>query len=491
MTSRADNVGAAGAAGLFLDGAEVPAYDGETFAVRKPEDGSVLGHAARGRAADVDRAVRSARRAFEAWSALPPGERERHMLRAADAIEANHARFVDLVIDESGSTIHKARYEASYAASLFRTAAGEARRLYGDTFPNDKPDRLSMVFREPLGVVAVVSPFNAPLALLAKMIAFPLAAGNAVVAKPSEETPLVAIELARVLGRAGFPAGLFNVVTGYGGEVGEPLVTHAGIDGIAFTGSTGTGIRIGTEAVRRMRRVQLELGGKNALLVQPDFDPARAADIAAHGGFYHAGQICMASSRVLVAREVADAFVEALVRKAESLHLGALRDEKTAYGPLIHEQALEKVDRHVRAAVDAGARLACGGRVKRGLVYEPTVLVSPPRTSDVWRDETFGPVIAVVPVSSLDEAITLANDSDYGLSAAILTRDVQVALTAARRLRAGSVHVGMHSFQSNALAPIGGFGMSGIGRSGGKYSTEEFTNLKWVSVELGTTASPF
>jgi aldehyde dehydrogenase (NAD+) len=472
--------------GLVIDGEERAAASGEVFAVYAPADGALVGYAARGREADAAAAVRAARGAWPAWANLAAGERERILLRAADALEANSVRLLDLLIDESGSAITKARYEVNYTPALLRAAAGEARRLYGETMPHDRPDRLSLVVREPVGVVACIVPFNAPLALLAKMVAFPLAAGNTVVAKPSEETPLVAVEFARILNESGFPPGALNILTGYGAECGAALTAHEGVDGVALTGSTATGQKVGAQALQRMRAVQLELGGKNPLIVLADVDPPEAARVAADGIFVHAGQICMANSRILVERAVADEFTAALVRHAESLRLGDLRDERTAYGPVINRAALEKIERHVQSSVAAGAKLLTGGAVQEGLVYRPTVLFEPPPTCAAWCEETFGPVVSVTVVDDLQEAIARANDSEYGLSAAILTRDVRRAFTAARQIRAGSVHIGMHSFQSNALAPIGGYRMSGVGRSGGRYSVEEFTETKWISVEIGT-----
>jgi aldehyde dehydrogenase (NAD+) len=472
--------------GLFIDGCETLAASGEVFAISNPADGSVVGYAARGAAVDADAAAQSARKAFPAWANLPASERERLLLKAADLFEQQRERFLDLLIDESGSTIGKARYEVNYTPQLLRAAAGEARRLYGETMPHDRATRLSFVIREPVGVVLAIVPFNAPLALLVKMIAFPLAAGNTVIAKPSEETPLVAVEFAKLMHEAGWPAGVFNVVTGYGAECGASLVNHPAINGVALTGSTTTGQKVGAAAIARMRALQLELGGKNPLIVLGDVDPVQAAATAADGIFYHAGQICMANARVLIERRIADEFTDALVRKAESLRLGDLRDEATAYGPVINEAALQKIIHHVSSAVAAGAKLLTGGAVHHGLVYRPTVLWNPPPTCEAWCEETFGPVVSVVPVNDLAEAITVANASDYGLSAAILTHDVQKAFTAARQLRCGSVHIGMHSFQSNALAPIGGYGLSGIGRSGGSYSIESFTEQKWISVEIGT-----
>lgn len=477
--------------GHFIDGRQQPASAGETFASLNPMTGAVVGLAARGTAADADRAALSAQRGFAHWWGLPPAERERLLLRCADRVEARADDLLNLLIDESGSTITKARYEVLYTASALRAAAGEARRLYGDTLPNEKPHRLSLVIREPLGVVLVIAPFNAPLVLLAKMAVFALGAGNAVIAKPSEETPLIAVAFAEVLAEAGLPPGVFNVVTGYGAECGEPLARHPGIQGIALTGSTATGVKIAQMAAPAMRRLQLELGGKNPLLVLNDVDVAEAAAVAAVGAFSHGGQICMAGARILVEQPLGRAFAEALAVKAASLHLGDLRDPRTAYGPLINQRAVDKALRHVEAARAGGGEVLTGGGLQRGLVMQPTVIWNPPHTGPLWCEETFGPVVSVTEAADLDALIALANDSDYGLSAGVLTNDLRRGLTAARRIRCGSVHVGTHSFQSDPLAPIGGYGLSGLGRSGGKYSVEHFTELKWISLELGDTPRPF
>lgn len=472
--------------GLILAGNSQPARDNRCFDVLSPLTEQPMARVARAGVEDVNQAVTAAREGFQQWSALAPKTREAILLKAAAIVEAEgESRFLDLLIDESGSAISKARYEIIYTVDLLRTAAGEVRRLYGDTFPNDNPQRLSMVFRQPLGVVAVVSPYNAPLALLTKMVAFPLAAGNSVVIKPSEETPLVALAFAKVLLEAGLPKAAISVLPGFGHDCGAALVAHQHIDAIALTGSTQTGIAIGQQAMQNMRPVQLELGGKSALLVLADCDPVKAAEIAAQGIFTHAGQICMANSRIVVERSISEPFLKALKEQAESLPIGDLRDEKTVYGPLINRRAVDKVLSHVQQAQDAGAELLTGGHIVEGLMIAPTVLIEPPRDQGVWREESFGPVTSVVVVDDLDEAISVANDSEFGLSAAVLTHNIQWGFRAAREIHAGSVHIGMHSFQSNALAPVGGSGLSGVGRSGGKYSTEEFTEVKWVSVELG------
>ena len=468
----------------FIDGKEISVKN--TFAVLNPATGETLGNVARSSAEDAEIAIESAQEAFLNWANLAAWEREKILLKCADALEQNAGKLTEILIDESGSCVTKARYETSYTPRLFRAAAGEAIRLYGETLPNECPTRMSFVVREPIGVVVCIVPFNAPLALLAKMVAFPLAAGNSVVVKPSEETPLIALEFAKILSKAGLPDGVLNIVNGFGAEIGEALITDKRVRGVALTGSTETGKVVGKQAVSGMKHLQLELGGKNPLIVLKDFDAEKAAEIAAEGIFTHSGQICMANSRVLVEREIADEFCAELVKKAESLFLGDLRDERTFYGTLINSKAIEKVELHVKDAIEKGAKLLTGGKILDGLRYAPTVLLNPPKNSLAWCEETFAPLVSVTIVEDLAEAIALANDSDYGLSAGILTHDLQKAFTAARQIKAGSVHIGTHPFQSNALAPIGGYGMSGIGRSGGKYSVEEFTETKWISVETAS-----
>ncbi|MCH9695357.1 MAG: aldehyde dehydrogenase family protein [Gammaproteobacteria bacterium] len=464
----------------------VAATGNACFEVFSPATEEVIGHAATATVNDVDKAVTAARIGFARWQTMSPAQREAALLRAADIIAAQgEQRILQTLMQESGSTISKARGEIAYSVDLLRTAAGEARRLYGDTFPNDRNDRVSMVFREAIGVVAVIAPYNAPLSLTVKMSAFPLAAGNSVVIKPSEETPLTAMTYASILKEAGIPDGTVNVVTGFPQDCGEPLVSHTDIDCVALTGSTATGVAVGSAAMQRMRRVQLELGGKSAVLVLRDADPREAARIAAEGMFAHAGQICMANSRMIVEAPVYDDFSAELKSCLESLPIGDQLDPACVYGPVISRNALAKIQQHQQDALERGATLLTGGKVRQGLVYEPTIVVEPPRDSTLWRDESFGPIASLVAAVDLDDAISIANDSDFGLSAAVLTSNVKWAFRAARQIRAGSVHIGMHSFQSNALAPIGGLGMSGLGKSGGHYSTLEFSELKWVSIELG------
>jgi acyl-CoA reductase-like NAD-dependent aldehyde dehydrogenase len=477
--------------GLFINGTERASSDGQTFEVTNPMDNSVVGLAAKATKEDALQCLQIAKEAQKKWAALAPFEREKYLLKAADIFESDFQETTDILIAESGSTHTKAYYEVFKLGDLLRTAAGEVRRLYGDTFPNDRPHRMSIVVREPVGVVLCISPFNAPLALLAKMAVFAIAAGNSVIAKPASETPLCAVMMARLLHKAGLPPGVFNVLSGSGAVLGEPLAAHPDVDAVAFTGSTEIGTKLGAVCARFCKPIMLELGGKNPMVILKDFDITKAAAMTACGSFSHSGQICMASSRIIVERSCYSQFLEALKKKCESIYLGDLYDKRTAYGPLINEKALKKVQEHVAQSVTDGGRILTGGKVHDGLRFQPTVVVDLPTTSAVWREETFGPLIIVIPFDTDDEAVRLANDSDYGLSSGVLTNDMPRGLSIARRIRCGSVHLGTHSFQSDSLAPIGGYGLSGVGRSGGKFSIEHFTEHKWISFELGETVLPF
>jgi aldehyde dehydrogenase (NAD+) len=361
----------------------------------------------------------------------------------------------------------------------------------GELLPSDH-GKVSMVVREPVGVVSVITPWNFPLLLSMRAVAFALAVGNAVVLKPSEETPLAGgVLVAKIFEAAGLPPGLLNVVTcsrDRVAEVGEVIVGHPAVGAVSFTGSTVVGREIAALGGRHLKRVALELGGKDALIVLDDADLDRAVGAATFGSFMHAGQICMATERILVDAAIAEEFTERFVAKAAELDVGD--PHSNVIGPVINAKQADKIRRHIDDAVAQGASVRTGGG-NDGLFFEPTVLDRVAPDMSVWTEETFGPVAPVVTVSGEEEAIKLANDSEYGLSAGIITADEERGLSVARRLETGMAHVNDTSVYDEPNAPFGGVKNSGVGRHGGKAAIEAFTRTRWLTLERGGRLYPF
>ncbi|HKV61148.1 MAG TPA: aldehyde dehydrogenase family protein [Candidatus Acidoferrum sp.] len=435
-------------------------------------------------------AIDAADAAKAAWAATPPAGRERILHRAADELEKATPELVELLIDEAGSTFGKAHFEVPFAANMVRSIAGEARRIHGDVMSSDVPGLLSIAIRRPLGVVAGISPFNFPIVLSLKKVAFALAAGNTFVLKPSEETSLIGLKLAEVFERAGVPAGVLNVVPGDGPTMAQALYDDPRVKLISFTGSTKVGRIIATECAKRGKRVVLEMGGKSPLIVLRDADLDYAVDTACFGLFIHQGQICMAGSRIIVEAPVYEEFLKKFTAKAQKLQVGDPRDPHTVIGPLIRSSQCSMIDKKVKDAVAAGARLLCGGKFE-GNFYHPTVVADVTPEMAAFRDELFGPVAAVSKANDADQALALANSSTYGLSSAVLTNNMQLAMRFALELEAGMVHLNGPTVHDEATAPFGGVKDSGMGREGGRWSIEEMTEVKWVTIQLGRRPYPF
>jgi vanillin dehydrogenase len=435
-------------------------------------------------------AIDAAEAARSAWAATLAGERERLIMRFADELEAARNEVVDLLIDEGGSTFGKAQFEVGFAANLIRSIAGEARRIHGEVFPADVPGLISMAIRRPLGVVAAISPFNFPVVLSMKKVAFALACGNTVVLKPSEETSLVGLKLAEVMERAGAPAGIFNVVPGDGAAMAQVLYDDPRVKLISFTGSTKVGRMIATECAKRGKRVVLEMGGKSPLIVLKDADLDYAVDTGCFGIFIHQGQICMAGSRIIVEAPIYEEFLKRFAAKAATLKVGNPRDAHTVIGPLIRSSQCPMIDKKVKDAVAAGARLLIGGKYE-GNFYYPTVVADVIPEMAAFRDELFGPVAAVTKANDADHALALANNSAYGLSSAVLTNDLQLAMRFALELEAGMVHLNGPTIHDEGTVPFGGIKDSGSGREGGRWSTDEMTEVKWVTIQMGRRPYPF
>jgi acyl-CoA reductase-like NAD-dependent aldehyde dehydrogenase len=435
-------------------------------------------------------AVDAAAAAQPAWAATLPAERERLIMRFADELEAARNEIVDLLIDEAGSTFGKAQFEVGFAANLIRSIAGESRRVQGETFPADVPGMISMAIRRPLGVVAGISPFNFPIVLSMKKVAFALACGNTIVLKPSEETSLVGLKLAEIMERSGAPAGVVNVVPGDGATMAQVLYDDPRVKLIAFTGSTRVGRIIGIECAKRGKRVVLEMGGKSPLVILKDADLDYAVDTACFGIFTHQGQICMAGSRIIVEAPIYEEFLRRFAAKAATLPVGDPRDPHTVIGPLIRSSQCPMIDKKIKDAVAAGARLVVGGKYE-GNFYHPTVVADVTPQMAAFRDELFGPVAAVSKADDSDHALALANNSTYGLSSAVLTNNLQLAMKFALELEAGMVHLNGPTIHDEGTVPFGGVKDSGAGREGGRWSVDEMTEVKWITIQMGRRPYPF
>lgn len=479
---------------LYVDGTWETAPGGRTFPDVNPATGQVFARVAAGDREVCRRAVEAAARSQREWAELSPGDRASVLLRAAQVWERRQEELVRMLVTETGSVWKKARFEVAYCSELLRHAASLAYQAGGQVVPSNIPGKLNYLVRRPVGVVSVITPWNVPYLLTLRAVGPALALGNAVVVKPSEETPLCGgLILAEVFEEAGLPQGLLNVVPcpreGVE-EVGEVLVTHPAVGAVSFTGSTATGRKLAALAGRHLKRIVLELGGKNPLIVLSDADLDLAVRVACFGAFFHQGQICMATSRVLVEESVAETFTTQLVERARRLEWGDPRDPRTDIGPIINGNQLAKIEAHVEDAVAKGARVLVGGH-RRDPFFEPTVLGDVTPAMRCYHEETFGPVVSVIPIRDAREAVRIANDSTYGLSAAVVTADAERAMALASRLQCGMVHVNDATVHDEPHIPFGGVKGSGLGRHGGLAALEAFTEIHWISVQTEPRRYPF
>jgi aldehyde dehydrogenase (NAD+)/phenylacetaldehyde dehydrogenase len=475
---------------LFIGGRWVEPAAGRTYAVVNPATEAELAQVAEADATDVDAAVQAARQAFEAgpWREMSAADRARILWRVGDLLEQHADELGQLETLNNGKPIFESRQiDVPMAAEVFRYYAGWATKLQGETIPVRGPF-LNYTLREPIGVVAAIVPWNFPLLLASWKLAPALAAGNTVVLKPAPWTPLTALRLAELAQQAGLPDGVLNVVTGSTRETGRALVRHAGVDKIAFTGSTATGQEIMRTAADTLKRVSLELGGKSPNLVFADADLEAAARGALTGIFYGKGEVCAAGSRLLVERTVHDRLLELLLERVKKMRPADPLDPKTRLGPLVSQAQMEKVLGYIEKGRAEGARLLVGGQRAtvgngRGYFVEPTIFdqVAPEMT--IAREEIFGPVLAVIAFDDPEEAIWLANSSPYGLAAGVWTKDIARAHRVAARLQAGTVWINTYNFYDPA-SPFGGYKMSGFGRDLGAHALEQYTQVKSVWVNL-------
>ncbi|TCC00420.1 aldehyde dehydrogenase family protein [Micromonospora zingiberis] len=464
---------------------------GGSAPVRSPATREEIGQVGVADATDVARAGARAAAAQRAWAATSYLDRAA-VLRRAGALWEQHATEVgDWLVREAGSIPPKAGVETATAAQECYEAAALASHPLGEIIPSAQP-RLSLARRRPVGVVGVISPFNFPLILAIRSVAPALALGNAVVLKPDVRTAVSGgLALARVFEEAGLPDGLLHVLPG-GAETGEALVADPHVRVVSFTGSTAAGRKVGEAAARHLKRAHLELGGNSALVVLDDADLDLAVSAGAWGSFLHQGQICMTTGRHLVHATLAERYVDALAEKADHLPVGDPGKERVALGPIIDEAQRDKIHALVTASVDAGARLAAGGRYD-GLFYRPTVLADVTPATPAYAQEVFGPVAPVLSFTDLDEAAALAADTEYGLSLGILSRDVMKAMALADRIPSGIVHINDQTVSDEAVAPFGGVGASGTGsRFGGPAANvAAFTETQWLTMQGDITRYPF
>ncbi|NQE49763.1 benzaldehyde dehydrogenase [Herbaspirillum rubrisubalbicans] len=465
-----------------------PAAQGAT--VIEPATGQPLTEVGLASPQDVDISVQAAVAAQVKWQAVPPRERADIFRRAGALFQQHFDELARMVARETGGVLFKGEHEVREAITLCHLAAAMPLQAQGQVLPS-VPGRLSLARRAPLGVIGVISPFNFPLILTLRTVAPALAAGNAVVVKPDVRTPVSGgFMLARVFEEAGLPAGLLHVLPG-GAEAGEALVSAPQVPMIAFTGSPAVGRRIGELAGRHLKKVSLELGGANALVILEDADLDVAASNAAWGAWLHQGQICMAANRILVHRSQAPGLLERLVEKARHLPVGDGASGQVALGPLIDQRQLQRVHGLVQDSVAAGARLLAGGTYE-GLFYQPTVLADVKPGMRVFDEEIFGPVASVISYDSQEQAIALANQNQGGLAAGVISRSVGRAMAVAAQLRQGMVHVNDQTVNDECINPFGGPGIAGNGTSvGGPADWEEYTQWKWITVKQEASAYPF
>ncbi|CAL9474560.1 Vanillin dehydrogenase [Actinosynnema sp. ALI-1.44] len=480
---------------LLIGGDEVPAASGRTVDDTSPYTGEVYATVSAAGPEDVAAAVAAADRAFPAWAALGPFARRRILLDAADLLEERADAAVELMASEVGGTRRWARFNVFLAANVLREAAASVTAPLGDVLSAEEPGALGLAVREPVGVVAAFAPWNAPLILGTRAFAAPVAAGNTVVLKPSEEAPLASgLFLADVLRDAGLPPGVLNVVTNApedAAAVGEALIRDPRVRVVNFTGSTGVGRVVGGLAASCLKPAVLELGGKNAIIVLDDADLSHAVDAAVFGVFMNSGQICMSGDRVLVHSSLAAEFTSRFVERVAALPHGDPREPETVIGPLVNAAAASRVAALVADARTKGASVLVGGGEPEGAVHPATVLTGVTPAMEVYAGEVFGPVCAVEAFSSDDEAVALANATEHGLTCGILTENGTRGLVLARRVRTGIVHVNDQSVGDEPQAPFGGVGASGYGRFGGRWGVEAFTTTRWITLATQHAHYPF
>jgi len=470
---------------MYIGGIWTPAA--RTFDDLNPADNSLYARIPDGSRADMQAAINAARAAFPAWAAKPFHERAHALLKIADVWDRRQAEFVAAAVNEGGGWYGKGMFEAGYVAEVFRSASALCYQNIGEVLPSEH-GKFMTATRFPLGVVSVISPWNMPGILTSRGFAAALAAGNTVVLKPSEDTPYSGgLYFAEILEEAGIPPGVFNVVTcsrDSVAEVGDEMIENPLVKAVSFTGSTAVGRHIAAKAGAHLKKACVELGGKDSMIVLEDADLDLAARAANFGSFMHQGQVCMSTEKLLVHEDVYDDFMSRFLARASKLKTGHTNDKDNVIGPLVNNRQALRVKALIDDAVAKGATVALGGNAWDNYV-EPTVLTNVNTSMDIWHDETFGPVVIVSPFRTDEEAIALNNDTEYGLTAAVWTRNEPRALGMAERLETGICHVNCQNINDEPHVPFGGVKASGVGRYGGRWSLDAFTELRWITLDRG------
>ena len=478
---------------LLINDLDVAAANGTTFVRKNPINGTIASTAAAAGKDEAIAAANAAAAAFPAWSALGPSERRARLNRAADLLQSRAGDFVAIMTAEIGAASAWAQFNVRLATNMLREAAAMTTQITGEVMPSDRPQRLAMSIRQPAGVCLGIAPWNAPIILGVRAIAMPLACGNTVVLKASELCPGTHRMIGDVMRDAGLGAGVVNVVTNAPDDaavVVQTLIEHPSVRRINFTGSTRVGKIVAELAGRQLKPVLLELGGKAPMIVLEDADLDEAVAAAAFSAFMNQGQICMSTERLVVQETVADAFVERLAAKAASLKVGdPLTTPDVAIGSMIGTAPIARAQQLLDDATAKGARIVVAGKVK-GTIMSPTVVDYVTAEMKIYHEETFAPVVCVVRVKDVEEAIHVGNDTEYGLAGAIFSRNMVLAYDVARRLQSGSCHINGPTVQDEAHMPFGGMKASGYGRFGGNAAIHEFTDLRWITMETGPVHYP-
>src|SRR3954452_8753628 len=472
---------------LLIGGSWRAAADGRTHDKVGSYVGPPVSRVAAASRADPRPAADAAAEALPAGAARPPSQRRDILLKAADLLQSRAEEIAGIVTAETGSTFGWGMFKVALASRMLREAGAQSYGLLGEVIPSDTEGLLAMGIRQPVGVVVGIAPWNAPVILATRAVATPLAYGNTVVLKASEECPRTHAAVATAIADAGVPAGVINLLTNApvdAPQVVEALIAHPAVRRVSFTGSTKVGRIIAQKAAENMKRVLLELGGKAPMVVLPDADLDEAVNAANFGAFMNSGQICMSTERVVVDQSVADEFGQKLAERAASLPVGNPSDPGTVIGPVINAGALERIMDLIEDAKSKGARVLAGGEAD-GPCIKPTVLADVTPDMRIYHEESYGPVVGLVKVDGADEAVEVANDTEYGLAAAVFSRDVSAAMDVARRIQSGICHVNGSTVHEEPQMPFGGVKASGWGRFGGHAALEEFTELRWMSVQSG------